>query len=133
MVRVIDSHGLLVFLEKEPGFEKVESFFITAVEKDDYLLMASVNFGEVYYIVLRECGEEKAKEIESIIKTLPIEIVDVDMQIAKEAGRFKALHKLSYADCFAASLAKLHKGEVVTGDKEFKALEKEIKISWIYP
>ena len=131
MTRVIDAHALLVFLEKEPGFEKVESFFITAVEKDNYLLMSSVNFGEVYYIVLRECGEEKAKEIEGIIKTLPIEIVDVDIDLAKEAGRFKAFHKLSYADCFAAGLAKLHKGEVITGDKEFKALEKEIKIVWI--
>lgn len=131
MIRVIDAHALLVFLEKDPGFEKVESFFITAVEKDNYLLMASVNFGEVYYIVLRECGEEKANEIERIIKTLPIEIVDVDIELAKEAGRFKALHKLSYADCFAGALAKLHKGEVITGDKEFKALEKEIKISWI--
>lgn len=131
MTRVIDAHALLVFLEKEPGFEKVESFFITAVEKDNYLLMASVNFGEVYYIVLRECGEEKAKEIERIIKTLPIEIINVDIELAKEAGRFKALHKLSYADCFAAGLAKVHKGEVITGDKEFKTLEKEIKISWL--
>jgi len=131
MIRVIDAHALLVFLEKEPGFEKVESFFVAAVEKDNYLLMASVNFGEVYYIVLRECGEEKANEIEKIVKALPIKVVDADIQLAKEAGRFKALHKLSYADCFAAGLARLHKGEVVTGDKEFKALEKEVKILWI--
>ena len=131
MIRVLDAHGLLVFLEKEPGFERVESFFITAVEKDNYLLMSAVNFGEVYYIVLRECGEGKANEIERIIKTLPIKIIDVDMQLAKEAGRFKALHKLSYADCFAAALAKIHKGEVITGDKEFKTLEKEIKILWV--
>jgi len=131
MIRVIDAHALLVFLEKELGFEKVESFFITAVEKDNYLLMSAVNFGEVYYIVLRECGEEKAEKIEKIIKALPIKVVDVDMQLAKEAGRFKALHKLSYADCFAAGLAKLHKGEVITGDKEFKTLEKEVKISWL--
>lgn len=131
MIRVLDAHGLMVFLEKETGFEKVESFFVAAVEKDNHLLMVSVNFGEVYYIVLRECGEEKAKEIERIIKTLPIEIINVDIELAKEAGRFKALYKLSYADCFVAGLAKLHKGEVITGDKEFKALEKEIKISWI--
>lgn len=131
MIRVLDAHGLMVFLEKETGFEKVESFFVAAIEKDNHLLMASVNFGEVYYIVLRECGEEKANEIEKIIKTLPIKIVDVDIQLAKEAGRFKALHKLSYADCFVAALAKLHRGEVITGDKEFKALEKEIKISWL--
>ncbi len=131
MKRIIDAHGLLVFLEKEAGFEKVESFFVNAVEKDNYLLMTSVNYGEVYYIVLRECGQEKAHEIEKIIRTLPIEIVDVDMHLAKEAGRFKATKKISYADCFAAALAKLHKGEVITGDKEFKVLESEVKISWI--
>jgi ribonuclease VapC len=53
------------------------------------------------------------------------------MQLAREAARFKAAHKISYADCFAAALAKLHKGEVITGDKEFKVLEDEVKILWI--
>jgi ribonuclease VapC len=131
MTRVLDAHGLLVFLEKEAGYEKVEQSFVAAVEKDKYLLMSSVNFGEVYYIVLRECGQDKAHEIEKIIMTLPIEIINVDIQLAREAARFKATHKISYADCFAAALAKLHKGEVITGDKEFKALEKEVKIAWI--
>jgi len=131
MTRVIDAHGLLVFLEKEPGFEKVESFFVNAIEKDKSLLMTSVNFGEVYYIVLRECGQEKAHEIEKIIRTLPIDIMDVDLHLAIEAARFKAVKKISYADCFAAALAKLHKGEIITGDKEFKVLESEVKISWI--
>lgn len=131
MTKVIDAHGLLVFLEKEAGYEKVEQSFVAAVEKDDYLLMTSVNFGEVYYIVLRECGAEKAHEIEGIIRTLPIKIIEVDISLAREAARFKAFHKISYADCFAAALAKLHGGEVVTGDKEFKSVEKEVKIAWI--
>lgn len=131
MTRVLDAHGLLVFLEKEAGYEKVEQSFVAAVEKDRYLLMTSVNFGEVYYIVLRECGQDKAHEIEKIIRTLPIEIIDVDIQLAREAARFKAAHKMSYADCFAAALAKLHKGEVITGDKEFKTVESEIKIAWL--
>jgi len=132
MTKVIDAHGLLVFLEKEAGYEKVEQCFILAAEKDKYLLMTSVNFGEVYYIVLRECGLEKAQEIEKIIRTLPIEIVNVDIQLAKEAARFKAYHKLSYADCFSAALAKLHKVEVITGDKGFKSIEGEIKIFWLH-
>lgn len=131
MTRVLDAHGLLVFLEKEPGFEKVESFFVNAVENDKSLLMTSVNFGEVYYIVLRECGQEKAYEIEKIIRTLPINIIDVDLHLAKEAARIKATKKMSYADCFAAALAKMHKGELITGDKEFKGLESDIKIAWI--
>jgi predicted nucleic acid-binding protein len=38
---------------------------------------------------------------------------------------------MSYADCFAAALAKLRKAELVTGDEEFKQVEGEIKIRWI--
>jgi predicted nucleic acid-binding protein len=121
----------LVFLEKEPGYEKVEYLFINAVEKDKSLLLTSVNFGEVYYIVLRECGQAKAQEIEKIIQSLPIDIIDVDLGLAKEAARIKATKKISYADCFAAGLAKLHRGELITGDKEFKSLERDIKIAWI--
>jgi PIN domain nuclease of toxin-antitoxin system len=131
MISVLDAHALLVFLEREQGFEKVKSLFEVALEEDGNLLMTSVNFGEVYYIVLREFGEKKVREVERIIRTLPIEIVDVDVQLAREAARFKAIKKISYADCFAAGLAKLRKGEVVTGDKEFKALESEVKISWV--
>ncbi|MDH4257734.1 MAG: type II toxin-antitoxin system VapC family toxin, partial [Candidatus Aminicenantes bacterium] len=108
-----------------------ENSFISALEKNNYLLMTSVNYGEVYYIVLRECGQNKADEIERIIKTLPIEIVDVGIQLAKEAASIKAIKKISYADCFAAALAKTHKGEIITGNKEFREVENEVKIAWI--
>lgn len=131
MLRVLDGYGLMVFLEKEPGFEKVESMLITAVEKNSRLLMTSVNFGEVYYVILRECGQKKADEIEKIMHTLPIEIVNVDMQLTREAARLKATRKISYSDCFAAALAKLRKGELITGDKDFRVLENEVKINWI--
>ncbi len=131
MKRILDAHALLVFLEKETGYKKVESLFVSAVEKDNYLLMTSVNFGEVYYVVLRECGQKKVKEIEKIIRALPIEIIDVDTQLAQEAAYFKATKKISYVDCFTAALAKLRRGEVVTGDKEFKVLEDEIRVLWI--
>lgn len=129
--KIFDAHGLMVFLEKEPGYEKVKALFVTAVEKKHPVLMTAINVGEVYYIVLREVGAQKAEEIEKVIGTLPIEIVDVDLRLAKEAARFKAFHKMSYADCFAAALAKLHNGELITGDKEFKPLEHEIKINWL--
>ena len=133
MRKVLDAYALLAFLEREAGFEKVETCFIAAVEKGENLLMTSVNFGEVYYIVLRECGEEKADEIERVILSLPVEIVDADVQLAREAGRFKARGNISYADCFAAALAKQRRVELITGDKEFRALEGELRIHWIRP
>ncbi len=131
MQQVLDAHGLMVYLEKESGYEKVRDLFTVASERDKELLMTTVNWGEVYYMVLRESGDEKADEITRLIQTLPVELVDVDSKLAREAATFKAHHKLSYADCFAAGLAKIRKAVLVTGDKEFKALEGKIKINWI--
>ncbi len=131
MKRILDSHALMIFLEKEDGFEKIESLFIDAMQKGNNLLMSTVNYGEVYYIILRECGQEKLNEIEKIIDTLPIDMIDVDKNLAKQAAHFKAGKKISYADCFAAALAKINHGEIITGDKEFKVLEREVKIIWV--
>lgn len=132
MSQVLDAYALMVYLEKEPGYEKVRDMFTMASEKDKELLMTTVNWGEVYYMILREHDINKAEEIARLIQILPIKIVDVNLDIAREAASFKALYKLSYADCFAAGLAKLRKAELVTGDKEFKVVEGKIKINWLH-
>jgi len=131
VVKILDAHALLTFFEKEAGYEKVQAAFISGLETNSNLLMTAVNYGEVYYIVLREYGQQKAQEIEMIIRTLPLEVVYADIAMAKEAARFKAKYKISYADCFAAALAKLRHGEIITGNREFKAIEPEIKINWL--
>jgi predicted nucleic acid-binding protein len=68
--------------------------------------------------VSKEAAEKKAKEIAG----LPIEIVGVDnenLELVRQAAMYKATKKLSYADAFAASLAKIRNAELVTGDREF--------------
>ena len=90
-----------------------------------------MNWGEVHYVTHRNYGLEQANKIVHIIGSFPIEIVDVDLEITRQAALFKVAHHLSYADCFAAALAKVKKSTLVTGDKEFKSLEGEIKITWL--
>jgi predicted nucleic acid-binding protein len=51
--------------------------------------------------------------------------------LADAAADFKSRHKISLADAFAAALARERKTDLVTGDPEFKPLEKEIKIDWL--
>ncbi len=131
MKRIIDAHALMAYFEREPAYEKVKELLASAAEKDNNLLMTSVNYGEVYYSVLREFGQSKAEDVDRIIATFPIDIIEVDKDLAREAAKFKAFKKMSYADCMAAALAKQHKGEVITGDKEFKEVEKEVKIYWV--
>ena len=47
------------------------------------------------------------------------------------AGDLKARHRISYADCFAAALAKDRKADLVTGDKEFKKIEGDVSVHWL--
>jgi len=131
MARVLDSWALLCYLEREPGFEKIIDLFTKAVDSSQPLLMCVVNWGEVYYQVKRRFGEARAQEVERIIQTLPIKVIEADQNLTRESARIKAEKKMSYADCFAAALARLNKAELITGDREFKAVEKEIKILWL--
>lgn len=131
MTDILDSYALLVFLEKESNYKKLEVLFTKAIINNTFLLMSSINYGEVLYIILRECGLEKMQEIKHIIDTLPIKVVDVDKDLAELAGKFKAFKKMSYADCFVAALAKQKKGRIITGDMEFKEVKDEIKVFWI--
>jgi len=60
-----------------------------------------------------------------------IEIIDVDMKLTQIAAQFKTKGGIAYADCFAAALSKQSKATLITGHREFKQLEKEIKINWL--
>lgn len=130
-VRVLDSYSLIAYFEGEAGKATMIEVFRSARDSDKALLFSVVNWGEVYYITLREAGREQADHVAHLISTLPIHIVAVDLELAKQAAEFKAEHKMSYADCFAAALAKQRKAELVTGDKEFKQVEGNVKILWL--
>jgi hypothetical protein len=53
----------------------------------------------------------------------PVQLIPVDIELAKKAAELKASGKMSYADCFAAALAGLRKAELVTGDVGFRQAE----------
>ena len=130
-VRVLDSYSLLAYIEGEAGAEKMIEIFRVARVSGRDLLLSVVNWGEVYYITMREAGRERADEVAQLITTLPIQIVPADLDLTRQAAALKSKHKMSYADCFAAALAKQRKAELVTGDKEIRQVEGEVKIYWL--
>jgi ribonuclease VapC len=131
--KVLDSWALIAFLEDEPAADEMEKLLQQAADERHKLLLSAVNWGEVYYNTMREVSQETAEQKAQEIASLPIDIVGVgdDLALVRQAAIFKATHKMAYADCFAAALAKLRNAELVTGDPEFKAVEKEIKITWL--
>jgi len=129
--RVLDSYGLIAYLEAESGRETMIRVLQSANDSGYPLFLSAVNWGEVFYITLREGGRERAERAAEVISKLPIEVIPADLELCRQAAELKAKAKMSYADCFAAALAKLKKAELVTGDKEFKQVESEVKIMWI--
>jgi uncharacterized protein len=128
---VLDSYALLVFLYQEKGYKEIGALFEKALEKGQTLLICSVNWAEVRYIVGRKSGAEAWEKNGPKILSLPIEVVPADQILAELAGEIKSSRKMSLADCFAAALAKQRDAEIYTGDPEFKALGPDWKIVWL--
>ena len=131
--KVLDSWALLAFFEDEPAAEVVEKLLQQAADETHKLLMSAVNWGEVYYTTMRRLSQAAAEQKAQEIAALPIEIVGVsdDLALSRQAAIYKATHRMSYADCFAAALSKQKNAELLTGDPEFKAVEKDIRIHWL--
>ena len=129
--KVLDSFALIAYFRDEPGAETMENLLVSAGKKDNPLLMTDVNYAEVKYYILKKDGAEAWRKATKVLEGLPIDFHSATRALADEAADFKARYKLSLADAFAAAFAKERRAELVTGDLEFKPLEKEIKVQWL--
>lgn len=131
--KVLDAYALMAFFEDGPGADLVRDLLLKAEDSNSKvnLFISVVNLGEIWYSIARATSPETADQYIGEINGMAIEIVDADWQLTRQVAEFKANGNISYADCFAAALAKTKKAELITGDKEFKALDAEIKISWL--
>ncbi len=128
---VLDASALLALLFDEPGAEAVEALMHRAAEKDQPILMSAVNWAETCYRVEGKLGGAALAQAKEFATNTPIAVVSADRELAEAAAAYKASDQLGLADAFAAALAKGKKAELVTADREFKSVEKEIKILWL--
>ena len=128
---VLDSWAVLAYLEDESSSQKVADLIADAHENGIPLFISVVNAGEVWYILAREVSEAEADKGVEGLRQLGIELVDVDWKLARQAGAYKSKNRMSYADCFAAALARENRASLVTGDKEFKQIENDVNIMWV--
>ena len=128
---VFDSWAVLAYLGDEASSQEVAELIANAHENRVPMVISSVNAGEVWYILAREISESEADKAVADLVRLGIELIDTNWPLTRIAGGFKARHRMSYADCFAAALAQDRKADLVTGDKEFKQVEGEVSIRWL--
>jgi predicted nucleic acid-binding protein len=109
----------------------MEELLVTAGKNDTPLHMTDVNYAEVKYSIVKKDGAEAWEQAAKILPSLPIDFYSTDPALADSAADLKARFRISLAAAFAAALAKELKAELITGDSEFKPLEKQIKIKWL--
>ena len=93
--------------------------------------MNEINIGEVYYSRAKTKSVEQAEAFLEVLPTLPIRPVSNTFEHILAAARLKAAYPISYADSFAAATAQREKATLVTGDREFRAVEHLVPILWI--
>lgn len=128
---VLDSFAVLAYLQGEGGAKEVRSILEKAAAGQAEVAMTVLNLGEVLYIVEREESLEAAQAVLATIDSLPVVQHVVTRPLALRAAHFKARHRMSYADCFAAALAAELRTSVVTGDPEFHSVEEEVPVVWL--
>ena len=131
---VLDSFALIGFLENETFASRIEMLLKKARQGKILVYLHAIHLGEVYYITLREQGQNIADLAFARIKAFPVRYIDIiDDELLRKAGWLRANYPISYGDAFAAAMAIIHKSSLLTGDSEFKKLEKKesISIEWL--
>ena len=127
---VFDSWAILAYIYDEAPADKIENLLMDSARLKTAWI-SSINLGEVWYSLARRKSRATADQQLLTLSEIGLERLDIDWPMVLQAAEYKSRHKISYADAFAAALAKRQDAELVTGDREFRALEGEIKIHWL--
>lgn len=131
---VLDSCGLIAFLRKEEGFnkvrEKLESSATGAIE----LLIHKATIIEIYYDSLRTSGLANAEDVLRLIHLMSMtEIETIGDEFIRKASYFKTKYKISFADSFVLALGVGEDAKIITADHhEFDVIEAngDAKFEW---
>ena len=128
---IVDSYALMAYLGDEAGAEQVKALLRQAQGDEAVIYLSLINLGEVAYIIERRYGSERLQEVLARLAQLPITITEVSHERVLAAAHVKAHHAVSYANAFAIALAQEKDAPVVTGDPEFKKVERLVKVVWV--
>jgi predicted nucleic acid-binding protein len=125
---VLDAHPLVVWINGEPGATEVKTILRDAAAGKVRLLVSVVNAAEVMLAQERRGGTEASHRTLDLLQELPLELVDVDLELAARAAYLKTRGGISLADCFAAALAHREGVAVLTGDPEFERVADIVRV-----
>ena len=104
---------------------------LAALRRERRGVLPSVVVAEVTNAVCREGGREKALAQLGALEHAGLEVVPLDIGLARDAGLLKCVHRdVPMADCVIAATALSLGGRVVTNDPHFSKV-KGLRTTWI--
>ena len=115
---LLDTSALLTLIEDEEGSDRVE-----AILREGKTVLPWVVLLEVYYISLQEQGELAADQRLAMLKQVAGTILwQADEPTLLQAARFKAHHRISFADAIISAFAVQNEAILVHKDPEYETL-----------
>jgi ribonuclease VapC len=131
---ILDSWSVLAWIQgEEPAARQTNQALEQAAARKVQLAMCILNMGEVFYTLARTGGMRAARRERPKLLSLPVQLVTVDDDLVWDAAELKARHPVSFADAFCAALARRKELPVMTGDPDFRHLEKRgvVSVRWL--
>lgn len=125
---LLDTSAIFVYTKAEEGSDTVEEILHLAKRGKYNVYISFITLMETYYIAWQQKGEDAAKELIVLLKSLPLQIVESSERLILSAGRIKANHKLSVADSIIAATAIDKSATLVHKDPELEGISEYTKI-----
>ena len=134
-IYVLDTCALIAVSRGEAGADVVAEAYRKASSGEAEILINRVNLLEIYYVFYRYKGKEYANAYVKKIMQSIVKVSDFDESLFEEAGRLKALYRISLADSVALAQTIVTNGELLTADHheldEIERVEQGVKFQWI--
>ena len=115
---------------RQPACDHVGRLLRDAQNGRVHLLMSAINVGEVYYFLWKNQRGTLAESWRDSSPTLPVTIEVPTLEEIWSAAALKSRFPIAYADAFAAALAQKYVSPLLTGDPEFRRVER-LELDWI--
>ncbi|OGW52462.1 MAG: twitching motility protein PilT [Nitrospirae bacterium RBG_19FT_COMBO_55_12] len=116
-MNLVDSCGWLEYLADGPN----ATFFASAIENTEELLVPTICILEVFKRVLQQRGEDSALQSAALMQQG--QVIDLDSGTAVTAAKIGHEIKLTLADAVIVATARIHHAVIWTQDADLKAVE----------
>ena len=121
----LDTAPVIYYIERNPRYIEMLRLFFQAVDRGDCSVVSSiVTFLEGLVIPIRQGNTDLARQYHNLLfKTKGLKTIFLDQQIAEEAARLRAFHKIRTPDSIQmATVITMEAAFFLTNDKRLPSL-----------